>query len=220
MAARGILAELERSGLLLAADARLPSVATRIAGAPVRGSWWAHERGRAIFAALVALEESGEATSVKLVERQVTWVHARLWPALVRVATADEPWQRARLSRAASALEADVAARGELALDDFAGEREARRRRLAAARELEERLRVHARQEHTDSGAHARVLATWPRWAAAAGVAPARESVERSKARFTEILEGWKDSAGVRGRLAWELEAPRAKRRNRPGSAS
>ena len=41
------LKELKRYGLLLVTDARLPSLVALVAGAPVRGSWWSHPRGKA-----------------------------------------------------------------------------------------------------------------------------------------------------------------------------
>ena len=73
-------AALARWGLLLLSDARYPSLASVIAGAPVRGSWWGHPKGRAIFNASCALERDAEAP--KLVNGKVTFVHRRLWPAL------------------------------------------------------------------------------------------------------------------------------------------
>ena len=202
--AKNALAELERSGLLLAADARLPSLTTLVAGVPVRGSWWGHPSGRAIYAAQVALEESGLATTAKLVDGKVTWVHRRLWPDLLRVGSADEPWQRARLSRAALALLDEVREHGELQLAERAGTPAARQRSLAAARELEARLLVHASQVHTESGAHARVLTSWPSWAASLHLRPARAGVARARAGFESILDSWSGSCGVRARLPWE----------------
>jgi hypothetical protein len=69
---RATLAEL---GVLLVQDAALPSVTTIVAGAPVRGSWWAHEQAHSIFDVLQELE--AETTTAKLLARKQTHVHRR-----------------------------------------------------------------------------------------------------------------------------------------------
>ena len=72
-------AALERWGLLLLQDPVLPSLATLIAGAPIRGSWWGHARGGDIFRVANELEQ--EVVTAKLIDGKVTFVHRRLWPA-------------------------------------------------------------------------------------------------------------------------------------------
>ena len=78
------LAFIETHGLVMqsAQHARLPSLASFIAGEPIRGSWWAHAKGREIFRALVAVYESPAVVACKLVDGKLTLVHRRLWPAL------------------------------------------------------------------------------------------------------------------------------------------
>ncbi len=44
--------ELERLGLLLLQDKKLPSVATIFAGRPMAGSWWGHPLGQEMFRCL------------------------------------------------------------------------------------------------------------------------------------------------------------------------
>jgi hypothetical protein len=61
-------------------------MAEMIAGEPIRGSWWGHPAGHAIFAALNSLAESPDVVRTRLLNGKVTLVHRRLWPALVRVA--------------------------------------------------------------------------------------------------------------------------------------
>src|SRR5262249_30820722 len=56
------------------------------AGEQIRGSWWAHAKGHAIFRALGRVEESPDILCCKLLQGKVTFVHRRLWPALVRLA--------------------------------------------------------------------------------------------------------------------------------------
>jgi hypothetical protein len=81
------LAFVRRRGVVLASGkSALPSIAECVAGGPIKGSWWAHSKGREIFRALQALESSTEILFCRLVEGKITLVHRRLWPALVRVA--------------------------------------------------------------------------------------------------------------------------------------
>jgi hypothetical protein len=63
-----------------------PNLAEAVAGSPIRGSWWGHRMGHAIFAATRAVRESEDVLVCRLVRGRVTYVHRRLWPALVRLA--------------------------------------------------------------------------------------------------------------------------------------
>src|SRR4029453_12076541 len=69
------------------ARGRFPSRAEGLAGEPIRGSWWGHPKGHAIFRAAEAVSDSPDVLVCKLVEGKVTYVHRRLWPALVRLAS-------------------------------------------------------------------------------------------------------------------------------------
>jgi hypothetical protein len=81
------LAFVAQHGIVLAsARGPVPNLAEAIAGEPIRGSWWAHERSHDIFRALTALDDSEDVLCFKLVADKVTFVHRRLWPALVRLA--------------------------------------------------------------------------------------------------------------------------------------
>jgi hypothetical protein len=81
------LAALAKPGMLLeSARGPLPNVAEMIAGEPIRGSWWGHPAGHAIFDALNSLAESPDVVRTRLVNGKVTLVHRRQWPALARVA--------------------------------------------------------------------------------------------------------------------------------------
>lgn len=81
------LAFVRRHGVVLAsAQGPVPSLAEAVAGAPVKGSWWGHPKGREIFAVLEAVADSPEILICRLVAGKITFVHRRLWPALVRTA--------------------------------------------------------------------------------------------------------------------------------------
>lgn len=92
------LAIVREHGVVLeAARGSRPSLAELVAGEPIRGSWWRHPKGREIFAITRALRESDEVLVCRLVEGKVTYVHRRLWPALVRAAARFPPERLARL---------------------------------------------------------------------------------------------------------------------------
>ena len=80
---------VEQHGVVLAsARGPVPSVAEAIAGEPIVGSWWSHPRAQAIFDALSSLDDSIDIRCFKLVDKKITFVHRRLWPALARLAQA------------------------------------------------------------------------------------------------------------------------------------
>jgi hypothetical protein len=79
---------VERHGIVLqAARGPLPNLAEEIAGGRIRGSWWSHEKGRDIYRLLEAVSESQDVLVCRLVDRKITYVHRRLWPALVKLAS-------------------------------------------------------------------------------------------------------------------------------------
>jgi hypothetical protein len=84
---RDSLAFVKREGIVLqAAQGRVPNLAEFVAGAPIRGSWWGHAKGKDIFRAANQVVDSGHVLVCRLVGGKVTFVHRRLWPALIRLA--------------------------------------------------------------------------------------------------------------------------------------
>ncbi len=84
---RTALAFVERHGVvLLTARGPAPNLAEAIAGAPVRGSWWSHRDGRAMFSIFASVRGSDRVLTCRLIDGKLTLVHRRLWPALVRLA--------------------------------------------------------------------------------------------------------------------------------------
>src|SRR3954471_13462689 len=76
-----------RHGVVLASGkGPVPNLAEAVAGEPIRGSWWGHPKGSEIFRALGDVQESPDVLSFRLVQGKITFVHKRLWPALVRLA--------------------------------------------------------------------------------------------------------------------------------------
>ena len=78
---------VEKHGVVLAsAKGPVPSVAEAIAGEPIIGSWWSHARAQVIFDALSEIDDDVDIRCFRLVDGKVTFVHRRMWPALVRLA--------------------------------------------------------------------------------------------------------------------------------------
>jgi hypothetical protein len=78
---------VRKHGVVLAsAQGPVPRLADIIAGESIKGSWWAHPKSHEIFAIFQEVGESPDILICRLVNGKVTFVHRRLWPALVRVA--------------------------------------------------------------------------------------------------------------------------------------
>jgi len=93
-----VMAALIDNGMLLqSARGPIPNVAELVAGEPIKGSWWAHPKSHEIFTALGLLDGSADVVRMRLVKEKVTFVHRRLWPALVRISDRFTPKQLAAL---------------------------------------------------------------------------------------------------------------------------
>jgi len=90
MTARQAIAFVRRHGIVLesahVSGMRIPVLGDAIAGSRIRGNWWIHPKGRQIFALTRAVRDAGDVLSCRLVDGRITYVHRRLWPALVRLA--------------------------------------------------------------------------------------------------------------------------------------
>jgi len=185
-----VRAAVEQHGLLLMQDAKLPSLVAIVATGPIKGSWWSHPQSALMFDVLQVIHE--ETLVVKLLSGKRTFVHSRLWPAVCAIAESNEPWQLDGLPTDAREVLDRVRVEGSIRSDHI--ELPATNRKLAAiADELEKRLLVHATDEHTERGHHARALQTWAHWRAQAKlsarslptVESARELIETATARYS-----------------------------------
>ena len=87
MTRRSALSFVKRNGIVLeSARGPVPNLAEAVVGGRIRGSWWGHARGKEIFWLTRAVRNSADVLVCRLVERKITYVHRRLWPALVRLA--------------------------------------------------------------------------------------------------------------------------------------
>ncbi len=76
----------EQGVVMQSARGPVPSLAERVAGGPIRGSWWGHPSGHEIYRVLNEVRASPDVVAVRLLNGKVTLIHRRLWPALVRAA--------------------------------------------------------------------------------------------------------------------------------------
>jgi hypothetical protein len=77
----------QRGVVLQAARGAVPNLAEEIAGSRIRGSWWSHAKANEIYAVLEAVSDSPDVLVCRLVDGKVTYVHRRLWPALIKLAS-------------------------------------------------------------------------------------------------------------------------------------
>ena len=202
------LETLEECGLLLRADALLPSVASIVAGEPTRGSWWAHPANHEIYHVSVDLAAHDDVAVMKLISGKDTYVHRSLWPAVAAIGVARERWQLDGLSRLAREALDVVTTRGEVltkeipwlggAKKDSPGE---------VARQLARRLLVQGHEVHTESGAHAKRLESWQHWAKRVGLKRSSMKPERAKKKLEDLLAALNERFQANGRLRWEGSA-------------
>ena len=78
---------IKKHGIILeSAHGSVPNLAETVTGERIRGSWWAHPKGQDIFRLTRAVRDSDDILVCRLVHGKITYVHRRLWPALVRLA--------------------------------------------------------------------------------------------------------------------------------------
>ena len=168
---------LERLGFLLLQDAKLPNLAALVAGETVSGSWWGHRAGHEIFNTAGELDDHPDVLTTKLVAGKVTFVHRRLFPALVVIGSAREKWQIERLPAGARKLLARV------------DREEIGRTKGPDAKLLEKRLLCASREVHTESGAHAIELVAWKRLARERKIRAGKLTVERAKRQIEDAVD-------------------------------
>jgi hypothetical protein len=87
MNAKQALAWVEECGIAVeSVRASVPSLAQLVVGEPVRGSWWAHPKGNDILRLSRSIRSSPDILVCRLVDGKITYIHRRLWPAVVRLA--------------------------------------------------------------------------------------------------------------------------------------
>jgi hypothetical protein len=188
------LTALQKYGLLLLNDPALPNLCRLVAGERVRGSWWAHPRAQEIFQVYDALQDHPDVLILKLISGKVTYIHRTLWPQIVAVGRAREPWQMKDLSAAARKL---LAAVDKVPVEPG-------RDKAAAARELDARMLVFSAQFHSESGAHVLRLESWDQWSNRTHFSPDSTTPASARKALEERIVNLNREFAGRGRLPWQ----------------
>jgi hypothetical protein len=183
-----VVAGVADLGLLFLSDPRRRNAIEILTGQFPRGSWWSHPQANDIYDILTTVEQHPDVLMAKLLSGKVTMVHRTLWPALLTVAGAREPWQTEGLP----AVVAEWLAAHDQAEAAGAALPPASR---TVTKEIEARLLAHGESVHTASGKHETQLESWRSWAGrvgqawpapadAAAVAAAKLAIESAAARL------------------------------------
>ena len=200
---------LGRLGVLLETDRAFPSITGIMVREPIKGSWWSHPRANDIYTMSQRLIHHPDTIFLKLLSGKTTYVHRRLWPELIAIATAQEPWQFEGLTASAKAMLKKVEERGQLRMDEIKGPRSAKEK-SANARALELRLLVFGDDVHIDSGHHTKRIETWEHWAWRSGfnirVLP---TPEKAMEEFARIVADLNAKFGAEVTLPWQHKTAR-----------
>lgn len=194
---------LRKHVVLMVHDARLPSVSTKVAGAPVPGSWWGHAAGKAIYEVLDELGRDRDVITAKVMNAKHTLVHRPLFDALAAVCAPGQAWQTEGLSPLSVWLAEEVQRRGRIRSDALLPPVEIAGDLKQAARDAEERLIVRARSVHTERGNHVRELEIWHTVMLRRGANGAAMPPEAARAEFDAIARRWEKAHALRVRLPW-----------------
>jgi hypothetical protein len=195
-----LLDRLRELDLLLDTDPKFPNVTALLAGATVRGSWWAHPKAHEMYRVASGLRAHPDVLTIKLISGKITFIHRPLWMAVFTVGTAREPWQMRGLSKEAAALlrksdkEASLMSSGD------------------AVRELEARILVHAQSMHTERGFHRKELRSWKSWADSVRLGPMALTAAEGKAQLESVVARLNKQFGANGTLPWQIKPRQLKR--------
>jgi hypothetical protein len=197
------LAALEQRGVLLLADAKLPSVVSVIKGKPIPGSWWQDAAGNLIYKTANELEVHRDVVVVKLLSGKLTFVHRRFWPALFAIGNAKESWQARELTGTSKMVLQKLEKDGELYTDALVAVGGYSYKGVsAAAKQLETSLLVLS-QGFRVEGRHHRHLRSWKHWAKDVGLPSKRKNVNIAKLEFEQIVQGLYKEFGAKAALPW-----------------
>lgn len=84
---REALKLVEQNGIMLeSARGKTSSLVAQIAGGVISENWWSHPKSHLISALTRTVREAEQVLVCRLLQGKITYVHRRLWAALVKVA--------------------------------------------------------------------------------------------------------------------------------------
>ena len=197
MTIEDLLERLQEFDLLLDTDPKFPSVTGFVAGDTGGRSWWAHPQAKQVYGLSCGLRDHPDVLLLKLISGKLTFVNRPLWPAIVTIGTAREPWQMDGLSKEAKALLKKTDIHGTV---ESSGD---------PVRELEARLLVRATSVHTERGFHMKEVQSWAAWARAAKVSKMKLTPAEAKAQLEAVVARLNQQSGARGTLPWQAKRAR-----------
>ena len=191
MTIEDLLERLQEFDLLLDTDPKFPSVTGFVAGDTGGRSWWAHPQAKQMYGLSCGLRDHPDVLLLKLISGKLTFVNRPLWPAIVTIGTAREPWQMDGLSKEAKALLKKTDSQGKV---ESSGD---------AVRELEARLLVRATSVHTERGFHMKEVQSWAVWARSAKLGKMKLTPDEAKAQLESVVARLNQQCGAKGTLPW-----------------
>lgn len=77
---------VRKAGILLeSARGPIPNFLELLLNEPVKGNWWAHPKGKFLYKMTRAVRDDPNILVCRLISGKITYVHRRLWPALIRL---------------------------------------------------------------------------------------------------------------------------------------
>jgi hypothetical protein len=141
---------------------------------------------------LNAFAARSDVLATKLVSGKETFVHRRLWPAVLSIGMSQDGGSLGGLSAADRRLPTQVERCGEVVATG------------ASVKKLQRRLLVHGESFHTKAGNHATRLQSWKRWAATARCRPMDDAGE-ARLLLEQIVVQLNQDYGGDGRLPWRI---------------
>lgn len=197
MTIEDLLERLQEFDLLLDTDPKLPSVTGLVAPDTGGRSWWTHPLAKQMYRLACALGDHPDVLVAKLISGKVTSINRPLWPAIVAIGTAREPWQMRGLSKPAEVLlkkvdkERKVSSSGD------------------PVRELETRLLVHAVSVHTEHGFHTKEVQSWEAWVKTVRLGKVKLTPAEAKVQLESVVERLNKQFGAKGTLPWQTKRRR-----------
>jgi hypothetical protein len=149
------------------------------------------------FRLAMQVRDHPDVLTIKLVSGKVTFVHRPMWPAVLAIGTAREPWQMRGLSKDAVALLRTVDKENELLASGD------------VVRELEARLLVRAQSVHTEQGFHRKQVQAWRAWADSVQLGAVALTPAEGKAEIESVVARLNAQFGAQGTLPWQAGTKR-----------
>ena len=195
--------DVERWGLVLDSDPRLPSWPSLVVERAIRGSWWADPEVHLIHDVGTRIVQHPDVLHTVLVSAKLTCVHRRLWPAFHAVALASEAWKLEGLAPSARRILDLIPAGQPLHADDEGLPSSSAKENGRLMRQLEARLLCAGGDVHTPRGAHVKFVIGWNAWIRERGMSVPEISALEGRRQLDECLDRLNGEFSGHSTLPW-----------------